>query len=313
MQEKNTLGYVYNYACHEEEYALCRLEMRSLFGYESQTNLLESLCLIDPSRSPFIKGRIDILLQANHYEELLPLIDRLIVKKDTFKVVLIQDELDEKIPFQKRRMLEKEAGLRISGKVDLKNPDTLFALAKVKNKWVFGNYLASESVWLYHQKKPKQYSTALNTRMARAIVNIAIPNTAGVKVIDPCCGIGTVLIEALSMGINIEGSDINPLAAIGARENIAYFGYEGRVTLQDIREVTDSFNCAIIDMPYNVCSVLSPEEQLEMLKSARNFTEKMVVVTVENIDEAILQAGFRIIDRCDAKKGSFVRQILVCK
>lgn len=313
MQEKNVLGYVYNYACHEEEYALCRLEMRSLFGYESKTNKLESLCLIEPSRSPFIKGRIDIFLQANHYEELLSLIDSILVEKKTFKVVFIQEELDEKIPFQKRRMIEKEVGLRISGKVDLNNPDTMFAVAKVNNKWVFGNYLASASVWLHHQKKPKQYSTALSTRMARAIVNIAIPNTTAVKVIDPCCGIGTVLIEALSMGINIVGSDINPLAAIGARENIAYFGYKCKVALKDIRDVTGSFNCAIIDMPYNVCSVLSPEEQLEMLKSARSFTEKMVVVTVENIDEAIGQAGFHIIDRCDVKKGSFVRQILVCE
>ncbi|GAA3334615.1 hypothetical protein GCM10020331_103270 [Ectobacillus funiculus] len=73
------------------------------------------------------------------------------------------------------------------------------------------------------EKKPHSYSTSLSTRVARAVANIAVPDPTGIKAIDPCCGIGTVLVEALSMGINIVGSDINPLVLPGARENIAHF------------------------------------------------------------------------------------------
>ena len=88
----------------------------------------------------------------------------------------------------------------------------------VNDKWIFGDYVKSEAVWYRHQKKPHGYSTALNTRVARAVVNIAIPNPSNIKAIDPCCGIGTVLVEARSMGINIVGSDRNHLILPGARE-----------------------------------------------------------------------------------------------
>lgn len=148
--------------------------------------------------------------------------------------------------------------------------------------------------------------------MARAVANIAIPNPRGIKAIDPCCGIGTVLVETLSMGMDIVGSDRNPLVLGGARENIAHFGLSGEVTLKDIRDVTDQYDVAIIDLPYNLCSVITPEEQTEMLQSARRFAKKVVVVTVEPIDEILLKVGFAIIDRAVVKKGSFTREVIVC-
>ncbi|WP_192892969.1 TRM11 family SAM-dependent methyltransferase [Planococcus salinus] len=65
--------------------------------------------------------------------------------------------------------------------------------------------------------------------MARAVANIAVSEPAGVKAIDPCCGIQTKLVEALSMGIDIVRRDINPIVIHGSRENIAYFGLTGKV------------------------------------------------------------------------------------
>lgn len=85
----------------------------------------------------------------------------------------------------------------------------------INGRWIFGDYVEGESVWFRHQQKPNHYSTALSTRVARAVVNIAIPDPNGVKVIDPCCGIGTVLVESLSMGIDIVGSDNNPVILAG--------------------------------------------------------------------------------------------------
>ena len=76
-------------------------------------------------------------------------------------------------------------------------------------------------------QKPEMYSTALSTRDARAIVNIAAPFPEGLKIIDPCCGIGTVLVEAMSMGIAIEGRDVNKRVVWGSRINLRHFGFEG--------------------------------------------------------------------------------------
>jgi tRNA G10 N-methylase Trm11 len=170
----------------------------------------------------------------------------------------------------------------------------------------------NKAIWLAHKDKLQNYSTALTTRLARAAVNIAVPKPQGIKAIDPCCGIGTVLIEARSMGIDIVGYDLNPLAVLGARANLVHFGFEGSVTIGDMRLIEGSFDAAILDLPYNLCSVITPEEQLEMLQSARSFAYRVVIITTESIDALIVKAGFVIQDRCVVKKGSFARQVIVC-
>lgn len=315
-KHKKLTTYIYTYACYEEEFSLCALEMRSLFGSESQTSILESHVKIDPSRSPFIKERLAVIYEGESPQDLLKQVATLQVAGATFKVIYVKNGGPSKNVeqgFENRRAIEKEIGLHINGMADIHHPKRLFGVMNVNGRWVFGDYVKSESVWFRHQQKPHSYSTALNTRVARAVVNIAIPNPSGIKVIDPCCGIGTVLVEALSMGIDIVGSDRNPLILGGARENIAHFGLSGEVKLKDIRDITNQYDVAIIDLPYNLCSVITPEEQTEMIQSARRFAKKVVVITVEPIDEILINEGFVIIDRAIVKKGSFTREVIVCK
>ena len=235
----------------------------------------------------------------------------------TFRVVSLNTtDLDttKKIGHPERRKIEREIGLRINGTPDLVNPPVnTFGIVLLDGKWYFGKHVESESVWFLHQKKPHMYSTALSTRVARAVANIAVPHPEGVRAIDPCCGIGTVLVEALSMGINIVGRDINPRVVLGSRKNIAHFELVGSVDVGPIAEVVDDYDVAIIDMPYNLFTHITPEAQLEILKEARRFTKKVIVVTIETIDHMVEEAGFVITDRCVAKKGHFIRQVLVCE
>lgn len=304
--------YLYTYACYEEERDLCALEMRSLFGHDTQTGILESPICIDPSRSPFIKGRLAVIFEAESLEDLLLKIAMLEVGNETFKVTYVKNGHKEE-GFENRRAIERKIGLQIKGVAELRHPQRLFGVMKVNGRWVFGDYREGESIWFHHQQKPNQYSTALGTRVARAVVNIAIPDPNGIKAIDPCCGIGTVVIEALSMGVDIVGSDRNPLVLRGARENIAHFGFSSEISLTDIRDITGHYDVAIIDLPYNLCSVITADDQLEMLQSARRFAEKVVVVTVEPIDKILQMAGFVIVDRAEVRKGSFLREVIVCK
>lgn len=310
------MSYIYNYACREGENALCALEMRSFFGEESQSSTLESCLEIDPSRSPFIRERIDVIYEGYHLQDIMKKVKDLQITKGTFKVIFVENgdlAESEKVGFEERRKIEREIGLHIPGEADLINPQLLFGIMNVNGRWVFGHYYKNKATWLHHQNKPHSYSTSLSTRVARAVANIAVPHPTGIKAIDPCCGIGTVLVEALSMGIDIVGSDINPLILPGARENIAHFGLVGEVACKDIRNVSGSYDVAIIDMPYNLFSMITPEEQLEMLESTRKFAKKVVIVTIEQIDSIIVSAGFEIVDRCVVKKGMFIRQVIVCE
>ncbi|QGQ98273.1 methyltransferase domain-containing protein [Paenibacillus psychroresistens] len=308
------LGYVYTYACHEDEKDLCQLELRVIFGIEPANGYIESSLYMDPSRSPFIKQRVSLLFSGTSSAELAEQVTAVELNEATFKVVYTEAEWDAsvKLDFEEKRSVEREIGWQIQGKADMRTPERTFAVICLDNRWLFGECVSNKAIWLAHKNKPQNYSTALNTRLARAVVNIAIPQTEGIKAIDPCCGIGTVLIEARSMGIDMVGYDLNPLAVIGARANLAHFGLESNVTIGDMRSIQGSFDAAILDLPYNLCSVSSPEEQLEMLQSARGFARRVVIVTIEAMDELIINAGFMIQDRCIVSKGSFLRQVIVC-
>ncbi len=308
--------YIYTYAYTEDEESLCHLEMRSFFGKDTLTKLLKSSIQIPPSRSPFMKERIDVMFEGDQLSDILRQVEVLNMEETTFKVIFnkINDlPLSEKVGYHQKRDIERDIGMVIRGEADVHHPDVTFGLVPLGGRWYFGKYVKSDAVWLHHLKKPREYSTALSTRVARAVANIAVPNPLGVTAIDPCCGIGTVLVEALSMGIDIVGRDINPLVVLGSRENIAHFGLMGEVDLGPIAEVTKNYDATIIDMPYNLYTHATPEDQLAILKDARHFSKKLVVVTIENIDHMIQEAGFTITDRCVAKKGFFSREVLVCK
>ncbi|TVY10338.1 RNA methyltransferase [Paenibacillus cremeus] len=302
--------YVYTYACHEDELPLCLLELRTLFGADPQVGYLESAINVEVSRSPFMKQQMEVWLEADSLQALSERMVEVELDGATFKVVYMETEPAE---YELQRQVERALGARIRGQAEMRRPERVFGVATIGERYVFGPCRSSEAVWLAHKAKPQNYSTALSTRVARAIANIAVPRPQGIKAIDPCCGIGTVLIEALSMGIEIVGFDLNPLAVRGARANLAHFGMPEVVAIRDMRELTGRYDAAVLDMPYNLCSVISTEEQLSLLQSLRRLADRAVIVTTETIDLLVGQAGFTIQDRCVVRKGAFARQVLLCR
>ena len=316
MMKTQVSSYIYTYTWQIDEEELCKLEMRSLFGFDVASNLVISPKKIEPSRSPFIRSRLDVLYEADEIAEIAHFAQGLELGEATFKVLCLNTlDLGEtkKIRQNERHQVEREIGLSMQAEPDLKNPDIVFGVVLNNNRWYFGYLVEGEAIWFKHQQKPEMYSTALSTRVARAVANIAIPNPTGVRAIDPCCGIGTVLVEALSMGMNIVGSDINPLVVMGSRTNIAHFGLQGEVVKGDIAQITESYDVAIIDMPYNLFTHISVDQQFTIIKEARRIAKRVVLVTIETIDDMVHDAGFEIKDRCIVRKGNFERQVLVCE
>lgn len=308
--------FIYTFVRHRDEYDLCRMEMRSFFGKDTTSNYLITDIEVDPSRSPFIEDRLEVYYETAQLEEMKELIKQLEFTTNTFKVVCL-NKFDigqtKKIHHPERRAIERELGLCIDGEPELDHPEIVLGLLLVDGHWYFGKHTKSESIWRKHVHKPQSYSTALSTRVARAVSNIAVPQIKNVRAIDPCCGIGTVVIEALSMGINIVGRDISPLVCYGARENVAYFELNGEVTKGPIAEVTEHYDVAIIDLPYNIYCQITAEEEFDLIRQARRIADRVVFVTVDSIDESVEKVGFTIADRCIAKKQSFRREILLCE
>lgn len=302
--------YVINFAADEE--SLCKMEMKCLFNKVPKQKHFFSYHYIDPSRSPFIKQCISIMYTGNSLEDI---INQLVIDKvslEKFKVSYINYG-DETLGYKERRKIEYEIGQNINGEAELKNPELLLGVTKVNEKWILGEYKRNEPEWIIHNRKPYSYSNAITSRAARAIVNIAVCNDLKCTVVDPCCGIGTVVMEALSLGINIKGFELNPLIAENAKTNLKYFDYKDVITNGNMHDIEDKFQVSIIDLPYGLFSATTLKEQVDIMKTARRISDKMIIITFENMDKHILSSGFNIVDRCHISKGKFKRYIAICE
>ncbi|MEG1099852.1 TRM11 family SAM-dependent methyltransferase, partial [Cetobacterium sp.] len=132
------------------------------------------------------------------------------------------------------------------------------------------------------------------------------------KLIDPCCGVGTVIIEALSMGIDITGYEINRSVTNNANVNLEYYGYNKIVVNDDMHNIKDNFDSAILDIPYGLFSHITKEEQLGLIKKIRQISKRLIMVSFEDLEGMILESNFKISDRCILSKGSFQRYIYIC-
>ncbi len=229
----------------------------------------------------------------------------------TFKLVCLHG--DQSFTYEEKRSLERRIGMNVRARAQMKQPDVWLGMIVADGQWLLGQLWQGESVWLQHNDKPRHYSTALSTRVARAVVNIAVPQIEGRTLLDPCCGIGTVLVEALSMGIHVTGSDLNPLAVQGARENLLFYHMPDIVRIADMTGLDGTYDAVILDLPYNLCSVLAEDERLHMLQATGRLAPRQVIISTEPLEASLAAAGLELIEICHIRKGHFTRYVWLCE
>ncbi|MEG0306775.1 MAG: SAM-dependent methyltransferase [Clostridium sp.] len=303
--------YFYNLNYPKYEKDICDMEMKYLFEEKVVDKYIFSDRDIKTSRSPFIKEKISV----KYVEETLEAIVRRIVEDEIsyeqFKVCYIKLEGGD-VEYKDRLQSIREIGLIINGESEMYDPKVLLGVTKVEGKWIFGEYEKNDYQWHIHDRKPHSYSNSLGLRLSRALVNIAVGDDLHLKLVDPCCGVGTVVIDAMSMGIDAKGFEINKPIAKNAKDNLNFFGYDNVITTGDMREIDEKFDVAIIDLPYGVFTPTTVKEQTDIITTARNIADKLVLVTFEDMDNIIKEAGFEIVDKCFVCKGKFKRHINIC-
>jgi tRNA G10 N-methylase Trm11 len=303
--------YLYTTNSSLQERSLCRLEMRCLFGSDPEAKDFYSDVYVDPSRSPFIRHRISVLQTACSLEELKAGIKMSGLKAEKHKVYYINLE-GEKLPFKEKRTLEREAGMAVGGTPEMEEPVVIFGITVKDGLFVFGFCESNDYRWQQHKNKPHSYSNSLSVEVSRAIANIAVPEIEGSTLVDPCCGAGTVVMEALDMGIDAVGSDINRSIVSNARENLEHFGFRDAVAAADMLTIEKHFDSAVLDLPYGVFTSVTRGEQLSLIAHTRKLASRAVIVTFEEMAGDIAACGFTIIDACTVSKGRFTRHIYVC-
>lgn len=77
----------------------------------------------------------------------------------------------------------------------------------------------------------------LPTKIARIMVNLAwSDNIAKPIIVDPFCGTGRILMEALLLGADIVGSDIDPKAVQATRANLFWLAQNYNIARKDFKE-----------------------------------------------------------------------------
>lgn len=307
--------HIYSFTYDDTESDLCKLESRNIFNTEERNRLVFSNRLVEPSSSAFIKSRLDVISVSDDYEILLNHIRKKCISIDDFKVeYLILD--GDKIAYSDRLSKQRDIGVIIEGLSEYYNPSTTFALCCYEGIWYFGTLIKDDVEWHKHNHKPHSYSNSISITIGKSLVNIATKADRSKTLIDACCGVGTIMLEASFADFDIEGCEINWRICRNARANLTHFNYKSIVYRSDIKDVDKKYDAAIIDLPYNLVSCASESDVLHIIKSTSEISNRLVIVSIEDISIAINSVGFKIIDTCSvSKKGKrkFARKIWLCE
>jgi len=307
--------YIYNMNYQVNEKDLCQLELRSLFKLNVEGKVFFSEIKVDPTLSPFLKNRLEILYKTTTFSEIVDLLEKSPIIIDDFKVKYLK-LTDDDPHNHNRRELCKELGLKIQGVAKLSSAKTSFGISFYEGNWYFGELVNNTRKWQVHQTRPHSYSSSLGIHVAKALINIASNGDLTKRIIDPCCGVGTVLLEGIYGGFDIRGRELNWKVAENARNNLLHFNYLPKVTTGDIQDITDSYDVSIIDLPYGIVCKKSEENQQLIIKNAKRISKRVVFISSVDIRVQVSKEGLKVIDSCKIKnerKGGFSRRVLVCE
>lgn len=183
----------------------------------------------------------------------------------------------------------------IPARPNLDHPRQRFVLLERANGLWFGEIVTEYArTYLRHDDKLHRTSTSLTSRLARALVNLAAPPAS--TLIDPCCGTGSILLEACALGIPIHGADKSRQAVHMARANLAHFGYDAAVEVADICTLDRRAAALVTDLPYGRALATDEAAIRTILEHGRKLAPVAVFVAGYDITAWLTEAGYRDIE-----------------
>ena len=305
--------YTFNYDYHLD--ALCKLESRQIFDNEEKDKLLFSPFKIDPSISAFIKNRLEIIASSENYSELLEKIKKENIYVEGFTAEYLILDGDSRDRTERRKKL-KDVGFCIEGIPNFTTPSITYSICHYEDIWYFGVLTKHHNDWHKHKKKPHSFSNSIGMDVAKSLVCNASQGNKSTTLLDACCGVGTVLLEACIAGFNIAGCDIDFNATKYTKQNLTYYNYTADVHYSDIKDHNTQYDAAIVDLPYNLYSYSSDEIMANIIASTAKLTNRVVIVSISDIKAEIQKSGLKVTDYCSiVKKGksTFTRKIWICE
>jgi tRNA (guanine10-N2)-dimethyltransferase len=305
------MAYLYSLVYTAEEKDVAEAEAWALLGTECHGRklLLADAC-VDVARTAHIGMCVRQMACADSFETLVGTVAGLAVYAEGFRI-LVSKRGEAKRSGPGSDEVARRLADAIQGRPYLSAPRVLFACVGDEEGWHFGRVESqSDKRWVKHSAKPHSFSNSLPSRLARAMVNfVAEP---GDTIVDPCCGAGTILIEAMSAGIAAVGLDANKQMASYARANLLHFGLPALVCAGDARHIVGRYDAVVTDLPYGWTSAPDAALHADILANLRRLAPRLSIVLGSDASAVITDAGWRIQRHATQPKGGLCRHIYVC-
>jgi tRNA G10 N-methylase Trm11 len=306
------MTYVYTLAYEAEERECAEAECWAMLGADAcGRKLVATDACVDVSRAAHIALCVRQMAAADSFDALQRAVEALQCCAEGFRMVVVKQGEARRTGPGSDEVARRLADV-IHGRPNLSAPRMLFACVGSDEGWHFGRVESrTDRGWVVHGAKPYTFSNSLPSRLARTMVNLAAQ--PGDTILDPCCGAGSILIEAASMGIRAVGFDANKKMTSHARDNLLHFGLPPLVAAGDARHIGGRYDAIVTDLPYGWTS--SPDARLyaAVLTNLRRLAPRLSVVLGSDASAEISGAGWRILRHARQPKGQLCRHVYVCE
>jgi predicted RNA methylase len=193
---------------------------------------------------------------------------------------------------------------------NLDDPKHVYALVQRDDGFWFGEVVGEcAHDYAQHRERPYRTSAAMPPRLARALLNIVTPPVE--SVIDPCCGTGTIVLEALALGLDVQAGDINPRMVGMTRENAAHFGHTIEPREGDAAAWEITADAVVTNLPYGHNLDASEENIRGILDAGIQMAPLGVYVTPYDLSAVLRDVGYESVEMLRHPKHTGFRSGLV--
>ncbi len=287
-----------------EERELAALELWALAGVSAPGPCAEGWLAAEVTGAAYTRFCARTLAAGSSLDELVSATAAADLTVDRFRIEVYRPA--PKVP-EGRTQIAKRLADAIYGWPDLDNPQVRLMVVAQPGCWRLGRLLSESSGDWRRRAAPADYSAALPAQMARALVNlVAAP---GDTLLDPCCGIGTVVVQAAQRGIRAVGVEISKKLAGRAAAFVRAADRGGLIVAADARRLGGKFEAAVLDLPYGRATLAPAGLYRDLLSNLSGMAQRVAIVAAEPLDELLAATGFRLLREARVPSGRLTRHI----
>jgi len=249
-------------------------------------------------QSAYVMRGSRFITRADSLPELVENIRQLDIHTEDFTIEVLQ--LAKSFRVSGRQTIVAVADV-LHGYPNLDAPRHSFEVVIREDGYYFGEILTRCShSYQPHAYKPYHMSSSLPAQMARALVNLVAPPAS--SILDPCCGTGSILLEACSLGLAAYGCDLNPRMVGMSTKNLSHFGYTAEVQQIDARECEQQADAVVTDLPYGRFQPMEETNLRLIMQRCTMLAPLGVFVAGADLSQWLAESGYENIEVYQVRK-----------